>query len=139
MVSPVRTRTVSFQMRLGSTLSSRLMTRKRPAPWMWKGWCIGWSFEDSAAGLRFDPRVEAAAYFCAAEAARAFDHPIALNLSVHGDQLHLSVSGTERGGLSLSHMRDRIEATGGSVSTTGRDGRTFVEVRAPSARALVVP
>ena len=94
--------------------------------------------EDSAAGLRFDPRVEAAAYFCVAEATRAFDHPIAVALSVHGDQLHLSVSGTDGGGLSLSHMRDRIEATGGSVSTTGRDGRTFVEVRAPSARALAV-
>ncbi|MEU4605408.1 hypothetical protein AB0F43_20690 [Kribbella sp. NPDC023972] len=94
--------------------------------------------EDSAVGLRFDPRVEAAAYFCVAEATHAFDHPIAVNVSVQGDQLHLSVSGTERGGLSLSHMRDRIEATGGSVSTTGRDGRTFVEVRAPSARAPAV-
>ena len=40
--------------------------------------------EDSAAGLRFDPRVEAAAYFCVAEATRAFDHPIAVVLSVHG-------------------------------------------------------
>jgi signal transduction histidine kinase len=92
--------------------------------------------EDSAAGVRFDARVEAAAYFCVAEAMRAFDYPIAVVLSVHGDQLHLSVSGTEAGGLSLSHMRDRIEATGGSVSATGRDGRTSVEVLAPSARTL---
>jgi signal transduction histidine kinase len=94
--------------------------------------------EDSAASLRFDPRVEAAAYFCVAEATRAFDHPIAVDLSVHGDLLHLSVSGTETGGLSLSHMRDRISAAGGSVSTTARDGLTFVEVRAPSARELAV-
>jgi signal transduction histidine kinase len=94
--------------------------------------------EDSAVGLRFDPRVEAAAYFCVAEATRAFDHPIVVNVSVQGDQLHLSVSGTERGGLSDSHMRDRIEATGGSVSTTRRDGRTFVEVLAPAARAPAV-
>ena len=94
--------------------------------------------EDSAAGQRFDPRVEAAAYFCVAEATRAFDPPIAVVLSVHGDQLRLSVSGTEGGGLSLSHMRDRIEATGGSVSATGRDGRTFVEVRAPAARRVAV-
>src|SRR4051794_23247027 len=42
-VSPVRTRTVSFQTRFASTVSLRLMTRKRPAPWMWKGWCMGWS------------------------------------------------------------------------------------------------
>jgi signal transduction histidine kinase len=91
--------------------------------------------EDSAAGLRFDPRVEAAAYFCVAEAARG--RAIDVNLSVHGDQLHLSASVSEGGGLSLGHMRDRIEAAGGSVSTTARDGRTFVEVRAP-ARPLAV-
>jgi signal transduction histidine kinase len=88
--------------------------------------------EDSGKGLRFDPRVEAATYFCAAEAARAFEHPVAVVLAVHGDQLHLNVSGTDGGGLSLSHMRDRIEATGGSVSTTCHDGRTYVEVRAPA-------
>ena len=33
-------------------------------------------------GRRFDPRVEAAAYFCVAEAARAFDDPVAVVLSV---------------------------------------------------------
>jgi len=95
--------------------------------------------ENSAVGLRFDPRVEAAAYFCVAEATRAFDQRLDVSLSVHGDQLHLSVSGTEVGGLSLSHMRDRIEATGGTVSTTARNGRTFVEVRAPAARKLAMP
>ena len=92
--------------------------------------------EDSAAGRRFDPRVEAATYFCVAEATRAFEYPVAVVLAVHGDQLHLSLRGIDRDGLSLSHMRDRIEATGGSVSTTFRDGQTFVEVRAPSG-ALV--
>jgi signal transduction histidine kinase len=89
--------------------------------------------DESATGVRFDPKVEAATYFCVAEATRAFDDPIAVTLAVQGDQLHLRVSGTEAGGLSLSHMRDRIEAAGGSVSATVRDGRTFVEVRAPSA------
>lgn len=92
--------------------------------------------EDSAAGRRFDPRVEAAAYFCVAEATRAFDDPVAVNLAVHDDEVQLHVSGTDGGGLSLRHMRDRIEAAGGSVSTTRRDGRTFLDVRAPSARAL---
>lgn len=94
--------------------------------------------EDSAAGVRFDPRVEAAVYFCVAEAAGAFEDPVAVILSVHGGQLHLSVSGTDGGGLSMRHMSDRIEATGGSVCTTGRDGRTVVEVRAPSARPLAL-
>jgi GAF domain-containing protein len=94
--------------------------------------------EDSAAGLRFDSRVEAAAYFCVAEAARAFEHPIAVILSTHGDRLHLSVSGTDRGGLSLSHMRDRMEATGGSVSLTDRGDHAFVEVRGPALARLAL-
>jgi len=94
--------------------------------------------EESARGRRFDPRVEAATYFCVAEATRAFEHPVAVVLSVHGNQLHLSVSGTDGGDLSLSHMRDRMEATGGSVSATEREGRTYVEVRAPSARPVAV-
>ena len=94
--------------------------------------------DDSAAGLRFAPRVEAAVYFCVAEATRALGHRIAVSLSVHGDQLHLSMSGIEGGDLSLSHMRDRIEAAGGSVSIMGRDSRTFIEVRAPSTRAPAV-
>jgi signal transduction histidine kinase len=94
--------------------------------------------EDSAAAVRFDPRVEAAAYFCVAEATRSFDYPIAVALWVHGYQLHLSVSGTESSGLSLSHMRDRMEATGGSVSTRVRDGHTLVEVRGPPARPLAL-
>jgi signal transduction histidine kinase len=93
--------------------------------------------EDSAAGRRFNPRVEAATYFCVAEATRAFENPVSVLLSVHGDQLHLSVGGTDHGGLSLSHMRDRMEAAGGSVSTTCRDGQTTVEVRASSARAAM--
>src|SRR5512134_2137827 len=42
-VSPVRTRTVSFQTRLASGTPSRASTTKRPAPWTWNGWCIGWS------------------------------------------------------------------------------------------------
>ena len=94
--------------------------------------------EDSAVGLRFDPRVEAATYFCVLEATRAAQYPLTVVLSVQGDQLHLTVSGSDRGGLSLSHMRDRIEATGGSISTSGRDGHTLVEVQAPAARTLAV-
>lgn len=94
--------------------------------------------EKSAAGLRFDPRVEAAVYFCVAEATGAFGAPVAVVLSVHGGQLHLSVSGTDGGGLSMRHMRDRIEATGGSVSTANREGRTFVEVQAPSGGPLAL-
>jgi hypothetical protein len=74
-----------------------------------------------------------------AEASHAFEDPVAVVLSVQDEQLHLSLSGTDGGGLSLRHMRDRMEATGGSVTaTSGGDGRTVVEVRAPSAQSLPV-
>jgi signal transduction histidine kinase len=92
--------------------------------------------EGSAVDRRFDPRIEAAAYFCVAEASRAFEHPVAVVLAVHGDQLHLSLSGTDGGGLSMRHMRDRMEAAGGSVTAASGGGRIVVEVRAPSAASL---
>jgi len=94
--------------------------------------------DDSAVGLRFDPRVEAAAYFCVAEATRALEHAIDVNLSVQDSQLHLSVSTSAGKGLSLRHMRDRIEAAGGSVATSERADRTVVEVRAPAPPPLAV-
>ena len=94
--------------------------------------------EDVATGRRFDPRVEAAAYFCAAEATRDLGGPVAVLMTLHQDQLRLVVTGSDRGDLPLRHMRDRVEATGGSVSVTGKDGRTVLEVWAPGlARAPV--
>jgi GAF domain-containing protein len=88
--------------------------------------------EDSATGRRFAPRVEAAAYFCVAEATRDLGAPVVVVLTARGDQLQLVVSGSDRGGLPLGHMRDRVEAAGGSVSMTGEDGHTGVEVRLPA-------
>jgi signal transduction histidine kinase len=86
--------------------------------------------EDPAIGRRFDPRVEAAAYFCVAEAARELEAPVRVRLTAHGEQLQVVVSGRDRGGLPLGHMRDRIEAAGGSMSVTANAQQTVVEVRA---------
>jgi signal transduction histidine kinase len=83
-----------------------------------------------AAGRRFDPRIEAAAYFCVAEAMRELIAPVVVLLDAPGDRLYLVVTGTDRGGLPLSHMRDRVEAAGGSVSITVEQGRAVIEVRA---------
>lgn len=94
--------------------------------------------EDSAKAVRFDARTEAAAYFCVAEASRTFEDRISVVLAVHERQMHLSISGTESGDLSLRHMRDRMEATGGSVARTVRAGRTFIEVRGPAPKALAL-
>jgi signal transduction histidine kinase len=88
--------------------------------------------EDFATGRRFDPRVEAAAYYCVAEATRDLGAPVVVVLTARGDQLQLVVSGSDRGGLPLGHVRDRVEAAGGSVSMTGEDGHTGVEVRLPA-------
>lgn len=89
--------------------------------------------EDQAAGRRFDPRVEAAAYFCVVEATHGLAGPVLVVLDAHGDQLRLVVSGGHRGRLPLGRMRDRVEAAGGSVSVAGTEGHAVVEVLAPTA------
>jgi signal transduction histidine kinase len=87
--------------------------------------------EKPAVGRRFDPRVEAAAYFCVAEAMPDLGDPVVVTLDAPGGQLRLVVSGSDRGGLPLDHMRDRVEAAGGSVSITEEHGHAVIEVRAP--------
>jgi signal transduction histidine kinase len=92
--------------------------------------------EDLAAGQRFDPRVEAAAYFCVVEAVHDLGEPVVIVLDAQADQLQLSVSGTDRGGLPVDEMRDRVEAAGGSVSIAEDRGRAVIEVRAPAASGV---
>lgn len=88
--------------------------------------------EDSAVGRRFDPRVEAALYFCVAEATRHFEDPVTVVLTAADDQLQLIVSGSDRGDLPLGQLRDRVEAAGGSISLTEEDGRSVCEVWTPA-------
>jgi signal transduction histidine kinase len=88
--------------------------------------------DDSALGRRLDPRVEAAAYFCVAEAIRDLRESVVV-LSVAAGQLQLIMTGTGSDGLPLSQMHDRVEAAGGSVSITGEDGRTVIAINAPAA------
>jgi hypothetical protein len=92
--------------------------------------------EDGAAGRRFDPRVEAAAYFCVVEAVRDLADPVVVVLDARADELLLCVSGTDRGGLSVDEMRDRVEAADGSVSFAEDGGRVVIEVRAPAASSV---
>jgi GAF domain-containing protein len=90
--------------------------------------------EASATDARFAPRTEAAAYFCVAEAAHNFDDPV-VTLTTHEDQLHLNIQGRDRDSLPLAHMRDRVEAAGGSISVTLNHHHTVVEVHAPALTA----
>jgi GAF domain-containing protein len=92
--------------------------------------------EKPAIGRRFDPRVEAAAYFCVAEAARELGGPVLVRLTAHGQHLLLVVSGRDRGGLPLGHMRDRVEAAGGSMSIAAEADQTVVVVRTAKPRTV---
>ena len=66
------------------------------------------------AGRRYDPRVEAAVYFCCVEALRADGWPISIDLTEHADRLVLRISGAHDG-VDLRGVEDRGEATGGHL------------------------
>jgi signal transduction histidine kinase len=95
--------------------------------------------DESAQGRRFEPPVEAAAYFCVAEAARELADPFLATLATHDGQLLLVVSGRDRGGLPLDDMHDRIEAAGASMSVARDADQTVLTIRttAPDQRATL--
>ena len=90
-----------------------------------------------ASGRRFDPRVEAAAYFCVAEATRDLGDPVRVALSAADDELLVAVTGGDGGQLPLSHIRDRVEAAGGTVSLVNEEGLTSLEAWFPCPRQVV--
>jgi len=70
----------------------------------------------SAAGQRFSPRVEAAVYFCCAEASRSSSNLSSVELSVTADDLVLEVSGVSADEVDLQAIGDRVGAVAGSVT-----------------------
>ncbi|HEV7195317.1 MAG TPA: hypothetical protein VGN19_05200 [Pedococcus sp.] len=90
--------------------------------------------EESVRGRRFGTRVEAAAYFCVVEATRDLSPPVLVVLATRDDQLQLVVRGGDGGALALAHMRDRVEAAGGSMSVESNDGHTLLETVLPAPR-----
>jgi hypothetical protein len=81
---------------------------------------------------RLDDRVEAAAYFCVAEAVPDLGPPLEVALHDLGDVLEVVVSGCDDGELSLAHLRDRVETADGTVSQDRADGMTVLRVRLPA-------
>ena len=71
----------------------------------------------SAAGQRFSPRVEAAVYFCCAEASRSASTLSSLELSLTADDLVLEVVGVSAGDVDLRAIGDRVGAVAGSVAS----------------------
>lgn len=87
---------------------------------------------------RHDERVEAAAYFCVAEAVRDVTPPLEVVLSDDGDELRLVVRGCDSGHLSVAHIRDRVESVGGTVTSRTADGSTVLDVCLPVGPAAAV-
>jgi signal transduction histidine kinase len=80
---------------------------------------------------RVDPRVEAAAYFCVAEAISGVTGPVQVDVVRREDQLMVNISGASAGDLSLAHMRDRVEAVAGSLAFRRMKQRWTLEVWLP--------
>jgi hypothetical protein len=72
--------------------------------------------DPSATGKRFSARVEAAVYFCCAEAGRAATTLSSISLSVVGGELVLRVVGLVPDEVDLQAIVDRVEAADGSLS-----------------------
>jgi hypothetical protein len=87
---------------------------------------------------RLDPRIEAAGYFCVAEAVRELDDA-RVTAEVQGEQLVLAVSGRERGRLAVDNMRDRVEVVGGHLDARREDLRVTVEILLPTELGDAVP
>ena len=93
---------------------------------------------DGAPRDRLDERVEAAAYFCVAEALRELTPPVEVLLGSRDSGLLLEVRSPDTGGLpAVAPLRDRVETVGGTVVGRTGDGLTVLEVRLPAAPSVV--
>ena len=77
-------------------------------------------------GRRFSPRVEAALYFCCAEALRGDPGPATIDLAITGEELVLHIGGSGSGRVGVQGIVDRAAAVGGSLVV--RDGGLTLEV-----------
>src|SRR4051812_35040808 len=84
---------------------------------------------------RCDARVEAAAYFCVAEAVRAMVGPIGVSVRQCEDVLQVSIGGQDDPDVPLANMRDRTEAAGGTVASDTSHGWLSLDVRLPAQRS----
>jgi signal transduction histidine kinase len=88
---------------------------------------------------RLDARVEAAAYFCVAEAVRDLGPPLTVDLRDLGTELAVVVSGCDQGELAVANLRDRVESAGGTVTQGTEDATTVLRVRLPAPEPSSAP
>jgi hypothetical protein len=95
------------------------------------------------AGVRFAPSVEAAAYFCIAEAEQHLSAPVrivvALESAPDARRLRVEVTGLADGELPLAAMRDRVEAVDGEVALHVAHGKALLQVTLPAVAASAQP
>jgi GAF domain-containing protein len=91
--------------------------------------------DDDVAAMRFDARVESAAYFCAVEFLRELDSPDQVTLSAPDGILELMVSGqlTETLETRTKHLADRVAPLGGTLDVSLDGLRATMRVRIPVA------
>ena len=75
--------------------------------------------DSSVAGVRFDPGVEAAVYFCCVEALRGAATLATVHLSAQDGALTFTVVGAAALDGRLQGLRDRVEALGGGLEAHG--------------------
>jgi signal transduction histidine kinase len=103
-----------------------------------RGLGAAWTVEGPA-GRRFSPRVEAALFFCCAEASGAGSGVTAIELVASDEDLvALRIAGVRRGGVDLAAMTDRVEAAGGTVLLMEDGLALTIPVEADRASALLV-
>ena len=85
-----------------------------------------------------DARIEAAAYFCVAEAVRDLGGPVTVTLTRSDKELQLRVDGRDDHDLPFANMRDRAEAAGGTVSSSISGGMVSLDVRLPTHSLVLV-
>src|SRR3954470_10100924 len=88
---------------------------------------------------RSDARLEAAAYFCVAEAVRDLGGPVEVSLARQQQDVRVLIDGQADGELPLANMRDRAEALGGTISSSSRAGRLSLVVWLPAPAVVVLP
>jgi signal transduction histidine kinase len=88
---------------------------------------------------RFDPRAEAAVYFCCIEALRragatTTEGTMTIELGRDNGWVRFAVRGSGEipGGEDLQLLMDRVEAVGGSLEVSGTDARTEMTGRVPA-------
>lgn len=91
--------------------------------------------DDAASEMRFDSRIESAAYFCFARAAQELPAPLAVELGVRHGLLMITVRSAPSPTPDLASLRDRLDPLTGDVAWTQAAARSVLTIRVPVADA----